>query len=381
MKLLINSIRRPLPFEIDLRPKFNIIKQRRRVYNRYPLKREICYYPEFLKKIKNKSLFLYDQKNTLSFLFQIIRILCFFYMIEQVLELNMLYISSFYTFIDFFFSFINVFSMAFFVRSFINFGKFDDEKNRIRFYSLSLIIFQFVQKLAYSNNCYNIFILISFLSDILILFFLSYHLNKVVPGITGNRSENSLSAFLIRYVSGFTVFEMFLKSITGFFIEKNNERLVNFSFFSKDWATFVFFKGKENFFLIESQANAIIFQTALVYLLMLLYFIAFDTKQSHKDFRKDIEYSKNDEKLYQKNLIKKNRDFSEKPNEIFLKNFDKKNNKLADLLEEEQVSISRNCLWKIKKVGINVPFIKILWNNETSVAKQGLWYEIKKKKN
>jgi len=79
------------------------------------------------------------------------------------------------------------------------------------------------------------------------------------------------------------------------------------------------------------------------------------------------------------NLIKKNRDFSEKPNEIFLKNFDKKNNKLADLLGEEQVSISRNYLWKIKKAGINVPFIKILWNNETSVVKQGLWYEIKKK--
>lgn len=62
-----------------------------------------------------------------------------------------------------------------------------------------------------------------------------------------------------------------------------------------------------------------------------------------------------------------------------MKNFDKKNNKLADLLGEEQVSISRNYLWKIKKAGINVPFIKILWNNETSVVKQGLWYEIKKK--
>lgn len=55
MKLLLNSNWRPLSFEIDLKPKFNIIKQRRCVYNRYPLKREICYYPEFLKKIKNKS--------------------------------------------------------------------------------------------------------------------------------------------------------------------------------------------------------------------------------------------------------------------------------------------------------------------------------------
>ena len=379
MKLLLNSNWRPLSFEIDLKPKFNIIKQRRCVYNRYPLKREICYYPEFLKKIKNKSLFLYDQKITLLFLFQIIRILCFFYMIEKVLKFNLLYISSFYTFIDFFFSFINTFSIAFFVRSFVNFGKFDNEKNKIRFYSLSLIIFQFVQKLAYSNNCYNIFILLSFLSDTIILLFLSYHLNKFVPGISRNRSENSISAFLIRYVSGFTVFEMFLKSITGFFIENNKEGLVNFSFFSKDWTTFTFFKGKDTFFLIESQANAIIFQTTLVYLLMLLYFIAFDSKQSHKDFRKDIEYLKNNENLYQMNLIKKNRDFSEKPNKIFLKNFDKKNNKLADLLGEEQVSISRNYLWKIKKAGINVPFIKILWNNETSVVKQGLWYEIKKK--
>ena len=133
MKLLLNSNWRPLSFEIDLKPKFNIIKQRRCVYNRYPLKREICYYPEFLKKIKNKSLFLYDQKITLLFLFQIIRILCFFYMIEKVLKFNLLYISSFYTFIDFFFSFINTFSIAFFVRSFVNFGKFDNEKNKIRF--------------------------------------------------------------------------------------------------------------------------------------------------------------------------------------------------------------------------------------------------------
>ena len=350
----------------------------------FPPVRKITYFPEALKKIKNLPfLEKYIKKKTILIFLNSLRTWSIFYTIGHNFPSFLFFYSSIFSLTESFWLIIGIFCYLFLLATFFLPTYFYRNKiNKLRIFSGSFILFQYFEKLAIINGNFKFLFFFGFLLKFAILFLFwfsrkkNFQLNK----------KNVLELILVRnfkkLLSGFILFEITSKSSIIFFTSISILRLACFPFFNKNWDLFSLSRFKKSYFISSSHLNAFIFGIFIIYILFLLYYVAFKkieniVRLNKNDFVTVFYKNKQDLNLFKRKIS----GFTYYPNPIFLKNNNKQTNKLVDLLyEENSDQQSNNSLWKIKKKGVNVPFGKILWNNEITFLKQGLWYEIRKKK-
>mmetsp|Transcript_42852 Transcript_42852/g.87621 ORF Transcript_42852/g.87621 Transcript_42852/m.87621 type:complete len:391 (+) Transcript_42852:796-1968(+) len=196
------------------------------------------------------------------------------------------------------------------------------------------------------------------------------------------------SDILIRYIKKqFLItflFETVSKFLFGLSSNSNFSECLTFPFFIRNWS---FSAPNSDFaFFMETTFK---FQTISVFilasfLLLCLYHLAFFSLKEIKknDYFTNKGFYLKDE-LFLKNPLPGNTN-PKLPNPVFLKSNEKSLNYIGDLMEQELnseifQSNKKTNSWSIKKKGVNIPFNRIIWNNELPFSKQGLWYEIKKK--
>lgn len=367
----------------SISPSF-IVKNKIRSKNKFfPPVRKITYFPEILKKIQHlPTLNGYIKKRIFFNFLNFFRIWSIFYIIGYHFPSFFLFYSSIFNLTESICTIIDIFCYLFLISTSFVTKYFNKSKNyKLRILSGSFILFRYLEKLAIITGNFKSLCFLGFFPKFAIIFLCWFPRKKNFQQNRKNVFELIIVRNFKKLITGFILFELFSKSSIIYFNSNSIIKLTWFPFFNKNWDLFSLSRFKKGHFISYSHLNAVISGIVIFYILSSLYYLAFKKIENNiRLSRNDLDtvFYKNNQDL---NLFKRKiSGFTYYPNPVFLKKTNKDTNKLIDLLNEEKSDQqSKNSLWKIKKKGINVPFNKILWNNEIFL-KYGLSYETIKKK-
>lgn len=362
-----------------------IIKKRQRISNPYLYKRRFTFIPEFLDPFsvhpENLQPFFPPKKNASFWGLGV-----FFRFLAVFFVLGNFFSASFA--LPFFLKAISIslnIWLNFSVFSIILWLKFTGKDYLRKFFfqlSTNLIFFNLINfgefLLLLSGNFYN-----SVFFSLLGKHFLCF--NIWIPLFQHLQVSNKLldEAIFIRHQKFFflvvVVFEICYKLVL---LATLNDTLFDFLTFPlvvKKWILFFqpwnFNFFIENYFKFQAIGHGIFVFSSLA---CLYYFAFYLLKEIEK---KNYQTNESFNNTSSKNFKVKG---SLLPNPVFLKTNEKSKNFIGTLIQREVTTKDpgfekKANSWAIKKKGINVPFNRMIWNNELPFSKQGLWYEVKRK--